>query len=239
MKTWRTARGTAVTRLLAGRSNVFLVSRNGRRLLVDTSPAWRWKTLARRLRRLGVGRLDALVLTHSHFDHAGSAARLRKEFSAPVIVHRAEAEALAGGESVLPDGTGPFTRFLVSRLRRLAAGRARCAPCRADVLARARLDLGEFGIGAYVLHTPGHTPGSQSVIVDDEIALVGDALFGVFPGSAFPPFACDAEQLVASWRRLLDTGSRLFLPAHGTAVSRALLERDYNKRKAASPAARR
>jgi len=104
VKTWRTARGTAVTRLLAGRSNVFLVSRNGRRLLVDTSPAWRWKTLARRLRRLGVGRLDALVLTHSHFDHAGSAARLRKEFSAPVIVHRAEAGALAGKLLLQPGG---------------------------------------------------------------------------------------------------------------------------------------
>ncbi len=230
MKTWQTARGTTITRLLAGRSNVFLVARGGRRVLVDTSPAWRWRKLARRLRRRGIASLDALVLTHSHFDHAGSAARLRKEFAAPVIVHRAEAAALAGGESVLPDGSNRFARFLVARLRRLAAGRARCDPCRADVLAGERLDLGEFGIGAYVLHTPGHTPGSQSVIVDDEIALVGDAMFGVFPGSVFPPFACDAERLVASWGRLLDTGCRLFLPSHGSANSRRLVERDRRQR---------
>lgn len=230
MRSWRTARGTEVARLLAGRSNVFLVSREGRHVLVDTSPAYRWPKLKRRLRRLGIAVLDAVVLTHAHFDHAGSAARLQKEFAAPVIVQRAEAEALASGESILPEGTNRFTRFLVARLRRLAAGRARCAPCRADVLAGERLDLREYGIGACVLHTPGHTPGSQSLIVDDEIALVGDAMFGVFPGSAFPPFACDAEQLVASWGRLLGTGCRVFLPSHGAANSRRLLERDHKKR---------
>lgn len=230
MRSWRTACGTVITRLLAGRSNVFLVSREGRNVLVDTGPAWRWKKLQRRLRRLGVASLDALLLTHSHFDHAGSAARLQREFAAPVIVHRAEADALAAGESVLPEGTNRFARFLVARLRHLAAGRARCAPCRADVLAGERLDLREYGIGAYALHTPGHTPGSQSVIVDDEIALVGDAMFGVFPGSAFPPFATDADQLVASWGRLLETGGRLFLPSHGWANPRRLLERDYKIR---------
>jgi len=234
MKTWRTARGTVIARLLAGRSNVFLVSREGRNVLVDTSPAWRWNKLRRRLRRLGIASLDALVLTHAHFDHAGSAARLQKEFSVPVIVHRAEAGALAGGESALPEGTNRLARFLVARLRRLAAGHARCAPSRADVLAVGRLDLREYGVGAWVLHTPGHTPGSQSVIVDDEIALVGDAMFGVFPGSAFPPFACDADQLVASWGRLLDTGCRLFLPSHGSANSRRLLERDHQRRRSRS-----
>ncbi len=231
MKTWRTARGTVIARLLAGRSNVFLVSRDGRHVLVDTSPAWRWKKLQRRLRRMGIASLDALVLTHAHFDHAGSAARLRKEFAAPVIVHRAEAEALANGESVLPDGTNRLAGFLVARLGRLAAGHARCAPCRADVLAGERLDLHEYGIDAWVLHTPGHTAGSQSVIVDGEVALVGDAMFGVFPGTAFPPFACDAEQLVASWGRLLDTGCRVFLPGHGSANSRRLVERDYERRR--------
>lgn len=230
MKVWRTARGTTITRLLAGRSNVFLVSRGGRRVLVDTGPAWEWRTLERRLRRMGIAALDALVLTHAHFDHAGSAARLQKAFAAPVILQCAEAEALASGESVLPGGTNRFARFLVACLRRLAAGRARCAPCRADVQAGERLDLGEYGINAYALHTPGHTPGSQSVVVDDEIALVGDAMFGVFPGSAFPPFATDAGRLVESWGRLLGTGCRLFLPSHGSADSRRLLERDYKRR---------
>jgi glyoxylase-like metal-dependent hydrolase (beta-lactamase superfamily II) len=234
MKTWRTTRGTVITRLLAGRSNVFLVSREGRNVLVDTSPAYRWLTLKRRLRRLGIASLDALVLTHAHFDHAGSAARLQKEFAAPVIVQRAEAEALASGASILPEGTSRFTRFLVARLRRLAAGRARCAPCRADVLVGERLDLRAYGVNAYVLHTPGHTPGSQSVIVDDEIALVGDAMFGVFPASAFPPFATDAARLVASWGKLLETGCRLFLPSHGSANSRRLLEKDCKKRMSAN-----
>ena len=48
--------------------------------------------------------------------------------------------------------------------------------------------LNEFGIDAYIIHTPGHSPGSLSVVVDDEVALVGDTVFGVFRGSVFPPF---------------------------------------------------
>jgi hydroxyacylglutathione hydrolase len=88
-----------------------------------------------------------------------------------------------------------------------------------------------MGFNATILHTPGHTPGSMSLIVDGEIALVGDCMFGVFKGSAFPPFALDTRQMIESWGKLLDTGCRLFLPSHGTSDSRELVERDYNKRK--------
>lgn len=234
MKTWHTKSGARIARVLAGRSCVYLLSQGGRDVLVDTSPASRWRTLDRKLKKAGVSRLAALVLTHAHYDHAGSAARLQAEYGAAVIVQRAEAAALARGESVLPDGTGRLTRFLVRRLRGWAP-RLASPPCRADVLAGERLDLREYGIGAYALHTPGHSPGSQSVIVGGEIALVGDAMFGVFPWTAFPPFACDAGMLVESWGKLLDTGCRLFLPAHGTENSRALVEKDYNERTSKQP----
>jgi glyoxylase-like metal-dependent hydrolase (beta-lactamase superfamily II) len=71
----------------------------------------------------------------------------------------------------------------------------------------------------------------MSLIVDDEIALVGDCMFGVFKGSAFPPFALDVKQMIISWGKLLNTGCHLYLPSHGTADSRELVQRDYDKRK--------
>lgn len=232
MKTWETSGGHKIIRVLAGRSNVFLVCHNGKYLLVDTSPGSRWNTLDRRLRRLGVGRIDALVLTHSHFDHAGNAARVREKYGAPVIGHRSEGSSLATGESIAPHGTHRLGRLLIDRLGKRFVRNVRCAPCRADVLVDERLDLDGYGFNAYILHTPGHSPGSQSVIVDDEIALVGDAMFGVVPWSVFPPFAADAGQMVESWGRLLATHCRLFLPAHGTANPRQLVERDFTKRMA-------
>lgn len=239
MKAWHTERGTGITRLLAGRSNVFLLSRGNRHILVDTSPVSRWRKLDCRLRRLGIGRLDALVLTHAHYDHAGSAARLQKEYGAPVIVHRSEAPFLASGEGLVPQGTNFLGRLLIDHFGKSFAARLSCAPCRADILVDGRLDLDGYGFSAYVLHTPGHSPGSMSVIVENEIAVVGDAMFGIFPGSVFPPFAVDAGQLVSSWGRLLDTGCRFFLPSHGSANSRRLVERDFQKRKAGEATARK
>ncbi len=232
MKTWETKSGYKITRVLAGRSNVFLVANGGKHILVDTSPGSRWKTLDRRLRRLGIERLDALVLTHAHYDHAGNAARLQEKYEARVIAHIAEGPFLAKGENNAVGGTNALTRLMVAGLGKRFARRASYEPCRPDIQVDPSFDLREFGFKAYALHTPGHTSGSLSVIVDDEIALVGDAMFGIFPGTVFPPYAEDAGRLVESWGRLLATHCRLFLPAHGTANSRQLVLRDYEKRSA-------
>lgn len=230
MKTWKTKNGYQITRVLAGRSCVFLLSSGGKHILIDTSPGRRWKKLDRRLRRLKVGRLEALILTHSHYDHAGNAARVKDKYKARVFVHRDESVFLAKGENGVIHGTLPATRFLVDHLAKRLAPLVSGEPCRPDVVVEGMLRLDDLGFRAYLLPTPGHSPGSMSVIVDDEIAVVGDAMFGVFPGSVFPPFAEDAGRMVASWGKLLATPCRLFLPAHGTSNSRRLVEKEYQKR---------
>jgi glyoxylase-like metal-dependent hydrolase (beta-lactamase superfamily II) len=93
-------------------------------------------------------------------------------------------------------------------------------------------ETNEFGFNAFVMHTPGHSPGSISVIIDNEIAIVGDAMFGVFRNSVFPPFADDLKQMVLSWGKLLETECTSFLPGHGTEKNRGLLQRQFEKYKA-------
>jgi len=63
------------------------------------------------------------------------------------------------------------------------------------------------------------------------MAFVGDTMFGIFPGSVFPPFAEDPRQLINSWGQLLDTGCSLFLPSHGSANTRELVQKEYHKRR--------
>ncbi len=235
MKTWETKSGTKITRVLAGRSNVYLISKGDKNVLVDTSPANRWKKLDRHLRHSGLDHLDALVLTHTHFDHAGNAARLQEKYKAPVIVHRSEGAFLARGEGIIPKGTNFLGRLLIEGIGKNLAPRLECPPCRPDILVDEDLSLADFGFSACIVHTPGHSPGSQSVVVDDEIALVGDAMFGILPWSVFPPFAADAGQMVESWGKLLATNCRLFLPSHGTENPRGLVLKDYNRRKALEP----
>jgi hydroxyacylglutathione hydrolase len=231
MKTWKTKNGHKIIKVLAGRSNVYLVSYGDKNILVDTSPGSRWKKLDRRLRGMGIERLDALILTHTHYDHAGNATRIQGKYRTKVIVHRFEAPFLEEGDGVIPEGTHALTRFLVKRLGRFFSRHVHYEPCRPDILVDEMLSLADCGVHARIIHTPGHSPGSMSVIVDDEIALVGDAMFGIFPWSVFPPFASDARQMAESWGKLLETGCRLFLPSHGTANGRKLVQKDYDKRK--------
>jgi hydroxyacylglutathione hydrolase len=148
-------------------------------------------------------------------------------FRAEVIVNKEEAGYLQRGENIIPRGTNLFTRFIVNFLVPALKMKLDFEPCQPDIIADKPFDLRPYGFNAYILHTPGHSPGSQSVIIDDEIALTGDTMFGVFPGSIFPPFADKKDELITSWSELLETKCFLFLPSHGTANSRELLQHEF------------
>ena len=79
-----------------------------------------------------------------------------------------------------------------------------------DITFGERYDLSPLGLDAYVLHTPGHSSGSSCVIVENEIAIVGDTMGGFLPGTLFPPWGDDPEALLRSWKLLLDTGCHTF-----------------------------
>jgi hypothetical protein len=51
------------------------------------------------------------------------------------------------------------------------------------------------------------------------------------PGSPFPPFADDVPLLLTSWKKIIGTGCRSFLPGHGKQVSREEMINEYEKRK--------
>lgn len=229
MKTWVTKSGYSIHRILGGRGNAYAVANGEHLLLIDTGRKFRWRALRRGIDALrSQGAPAALILTHTHFDHAENAARLKQAYGARIIAHASEQAYLRAGDSPLPRGSIPPTRWLIQYLGRLAQPIFRYAGVAADIAVDARYDLRSFG--AYLLHTPGHTRGSLSLIVDDEIAVVGDTLFGVIPGRVFPPFADDVPELLRSWERLLETPCRLFLPGHGGAIKRTLLEKAWGAR---------
>jgi glyoxylase-like metal-dependent hydrolase (beta-lactamase superfamily II) len=94
----------------------------------------------------------------------------------------------------------------------------------ADEVINSEINLSE---NIKVIQTPGHTLASQSLIVDNELAYVGDAMFGVIKNNIFPPFADDVESMIFSWKKLYDTGCQTFYPGHGQKIERALLQKQY------------
>jgi hydroxyacylglutathione hydrolase len=231
MKTWGTKSGYKITRLLWGRSNVFLLTNGIVNILIDTSVPRNYHKLVKRLKSLSIGYIDYIILTHSHYDHAGNASAIKESFKTNIILQKDEMNYLKKGDITIPKGTNIFTYFITKQFGFLATTLLKCPVCESDIIFDAIFDLNEFGFDSYIIHTPGHSIGSSCVIVDNEIALVGDTMFGVFPWSVFPPFADDAKQMVSSWGKLLATNCSLFLPSHGREKTREQLKIEYNKRR--------
>jgi hydroxyacylglutathione hydrolase len=137
---------------------------------------------------------------------------------------------LTSGNNFIPKGTNFITRVIVNSLIKKLYSRFRYHPCQYDYLVDSVFDLSILVFNAFIMHTPGHTSGSISVIVDNEVAIVGDTMFGIFKGSGFPPYADDISLMINSWGNLLDTDCSVFIPSHGSANIRALVQKDFNKR---------
>jgi glyoxylase-like metal-dependent hydrolase (beta-lactamase superfamily II) len=152
-------------------------------LLVDPGPLSTIPHLCSELRRLGVTRLDYVLLTHIHIDHAGGTGALLQEFPDATVIchpegirHLVEPEKLwEGSRKVL----GP-----------LAEAYGEIVPVPAE---RIRFDEIIGNTGARVFLTPGHAQHHCSYLLDDllfagEVAGVRcDIREGIFMRPATPP----------------------------------------------------
>jgi hydroxyacylglutathione hydrolase len=171
--------------------------------LVDCGTGLGGELLDEALRAAGVspGRVTAVWATHGHFDHVGDGARWAAR-GVPVHVHAGDAAAVRAGDPLRtcagPLYGTPFPRFDPAPLHE-----------------GEQLDLG--GATLRAVHTPGHTPGSVSVVADVaglSVLLAGDTLWG--------GFSADIGSDVAAWRASLRRLEALPVDAlsfgHGDAV---------------------
>src|SRR3712207_1955699 len=75
-------------------TNFYLVQDNGSLTVVDTGLPASWKSLQEAVRTLGrsLSDIQAVVLTHAHYDHMGFARRARKELGVPVYAREREVD---------------------------------------------------------------------------------------------------------------------------------------------------
>jgi glyoxylase-like metal-dependent hydrolase (beta-lactamase superfamily II) len=90
------------------------------------------------------------------------------------------------------------------------------------------LSLPDFGIPGRVVHTPGHSSGSMTVLLDTGEAFVGDLAMNRFPlclSPSLPIFADNPDAVVNSWRFLIELGAKTVYPAHGKPFPIAVIEK--------------
>ena len=150
--------------------------------------------------------LEAIVLTHAHFDHIGGVDYLRKEYDVKVYMHEKESDWLENPDlnrSIL--FLGPDAGIKTNKPEEL-------------------LQEGEYELGNFkfeVAHTPGHSPGSISFIFKEHDCVIsGDVLFHHGIGRTDLPGG-SIEELATSILNKLYTLPDNFVvyPGHGTSTT--------------------
>lgn len=153
-------------------TNCYLVINEETKQTVIIDPAACPSYLMGHIRNEGL-KVEAILLTHGHFDHVMGIPGFLKEFDVPVYAHEDEKETL--GDPALNLSRSYTDGFRFEEAAGISDGQ--------------RLDLAGFSF--LVLHTPGHTPGGVCYYIESEKVLFsGDTLFQDsvgrtdFPGSS-------------------------------------------------------
>ena len=146
-------------------------------------------------------RLQAIWLTHAHFDHIGAVRALRERFNVPVLLHQDDVPMFEAGPFQAASYGIPFDGDEVPR-ERFVEGQG--------------LSLG--GLSFTVMHTPGHSPGHVT-IHGHGLALVGDVLFAGSIGRTDLPMANGVAMLRSLQRIVALPPETRVLPGHGPATT--------------------
>ena len=213
-----------VTGLTPAVTRCFALECNEGYLLVDVPYPGNYEALCECLEEAGIEVSDIkyLLLTHHHDDHVGCVNELLEDTGATIIVHEKAVSHLAAGRSDPDDRpinqcigllVGIYSLFhefvfppVVLRDR--------------DLILTGDDDslLREIGIDGKIVHSPGHTQDSISVILSDGSAIVGDAAMNFMEFCLTrhrPIYVQDLEQTYQSWEKVRKHGAQVIYPSHG------------------------
>jgi ribonuclease/clavin/mitogillin len=179
-------------------TNVWVIGSPSTRLMVDLGWPGTMGTLRANLKRMDIALEEIThgLATHYHMDHAGLGQEL-KQAGMTLIVLEPQLSAIP----LMKEWMKPQDNYVdISLEGNLVLS-----------FADSRSMLETLGFPGEILHTPGHSDDSVSLLLDTGAAFTGDL--------TFPEMATDeqAGRVAKSWQRLRDRGARLAYPGHGPA----------------------
>ncbi len=221
-----------------GLINCFLIKGTHKHILVDTGVPNSEKKILKQLVQHKVNKEDIglIIITHAHIDHFGSASCLKDILKVPILTHEFDKEAYLNGRADI--ATMKLNRPQWWLFRQIIKNQS-TKPFTPEILLKDEqvYDLSQWGVQGKVIHTPGHTPGSISIILDHGEAIIMDMMAsGILLGGVWlhsrvkhPPFHDNLIALKRSFDRVLSLKGTMYYLGHGGPVNRSQVIKYYDK----------
>ena len=194
-------------------------------ILVDTALSGDGPEILRAINKTGLN-LKYIIITHAHYDHAGSLSVVQRATGAPVICSNFEMQHLKSGKTSVIQPQGVTMADLVRTIGLSDKDTQKFDATDAEYITFDDVfNLEALGFDGYVKVLPGHTPGSVCVFTPEDI-ICGDTVFNISPRH-FPPIYSDKAALIETFRFLKNSGCRYIYPAHGRRMKGDALKMDW------------
>jgi glyoxylase-like metal-dependent hydrolase (beta-lactamase superfamily II) len=206
-------------------TNFYLLKCKEGYLLIDAGWVGKYETFKKELHCIDIDMhsIRYLLLTHHHHDHAALVQNIRSETDCRIIIHEAEVAYVEKGITYTNE-TKQFNLWL-KLFDRLVSPFIHCnydpIVLNEDDIIIGDDDYDIFnltGVRGKIVHTPGHSKGSLSLLLENGDSFVGDVAMNILKafGQQYRPVEAENyADVYKSWGKLIQHGTKTVYPSHG------------------------